>query len=63
MIFSFKYDLILSFLREIGVFLSQWYIPSFNSQISSIAAGSIFMFYGPHKAVLITYPYKEFQKI
>lgn len=35
----------------------------FNSQISSIAAGSIFMFYGPHKAVLITYPFQEFQKI
>jgi cyclase len=29
--------------------------------ISGISAGSFFFFYGPHKAVLISYPYEEFK--
>ena len=31
--------------------------------ISGISVGSFFLFYGPHKAVLISYPHNEFDKI
>ena len=36
---------------------------AFNYEISAISAGSFFVFYGPHKAVLISYPYNEFEKL
>jgi len=36
---------------------------AFNYQISGVSAGSYFVFYGPHKAVLITYPHDEFENL
>ena len=37
---------------------------SFESGANAVAAGSFFIFYGPHKAVLITYPkYNQLKKI
>ena len=36
---------------------------AFTNDISGIAAGSLFLFYGPHKAVLISYPHKEFDEL
>lgn len=37
---------------------------AFSSGASAAAAGSMFVFYGPHRAVLITYPeYSEIKKI
>jgi cyclase len=34
--------------------------PALKAGASAVAAGSIFVFYGPHKAVLINYPSSEF---
>jgi len=31
--------------------------------ISGVTAGSYFIFYGPHKAVLITYPFEKFENL
>ena len=36
---------------------------AFTHNISGVAAGSFFVFYGPHKAVLITYPHEDFEKL
>ena len=36
---------------------------AFKFEISAVSAGSFFIFYGPHKAVLISYPYDEFEKL
>ncbi len=36
---------------------------AFNQDISGVAAGSFFVFYGPHKAVLISYPHDDFEKL
>ena len=36
---------------------------AFTHNISGVAAGSFFVFYGPHKAVLISYPHKDLEKI
>ena len=36
---------------------------AFKFNISGVSAGSFFVFYGPHKAVLISYPYEEFEKV
>jgi len=33
-----------------------------KSGASAVAAGSFFIFYGPHRAVLITYPEKQVLK-
>jgi len=35
---------------------------AFSNEISGITAGSYFVFYGPHKAVLISYPHEKFEK-
>lgn len=34
---------------------------AFFNEISGITAGSYFLFYGPHKAVLISYPHEKFE--
>lgn len=36
---------------------------AFKFEISAVSAGSFFIFYGPHKAVLISYPHDEFEKL
>jgi len=36
---------------------------AFKYEISGVSAGSLFVFYGPHKAVLISYPHNEFEKL
>ena len=36
---------------------------AFKFNISGVSAGSFFVFYGPYKAVLISYPYEEFEKL
>ena len=36
---------------------------AFKYEISGVSAGSFFVFYGPHKAVLISYPHNEFEKL
>lgn len=36
---------------------------AFKFNISAVSAGSYFVFYGPHKAVLISYPHNEFEKL
>lgn len=36
---------------------------AFKFNISAVSAGSFFIFYGPHKAVLISYPHNEFEKL
>tara|TARA_B100001250_G_C19670138_1_gene731117 strand:+ start:49 stop:801 length:753 start_codon:yes stop_codon:yes gene_type:complete len=36
---------------------------AFEYEISGVSAGSFFVFYGPHKAVLISYPHNEFEKL
>ncbi len=36
---------------------------AFKYDISGVSAGSFFVFYGPHKAVLISYPHKDFEKL
>ena len=36
---------------------------AFKHNISAVGVGSFFIFYGPHKAVLISYPHEEFKKI
>jgi len=38
-------------------------VKAFEFDISAVSAGSFFVFYGPHKAVLISYPYNEFKKL
>jgi len=36
---------------------------AFEHNISAVAVGSFFVFYGPYKAVLISYPHEELKKI
>ena len=36
---------------------------AFLNNATAITAGSFFIFYGPHKAVLITYPYEKFENL
>ena len=36
---------------------------AFKYNISGVSAGSFFVFYGPYKAVLISYPHEEFERL
>ncbi len=36
---------------------------AFRYNISGVSGGSFFIFYGPHKAVLISYPHEEFERL
>ena len=36
---------------------------AFLNSANAITAGSFFIFYGPHKAVLITYPFEKFENL
>ena len=36
---------------------------AFKFDISGVSAGSFFVFYGPYKAVLISYPYEKFEQL
>ena len=36
---------------------------AFQFDIAGVSAGSFFCFYGPHKAVLISYPHEELKSI
>ena len=36
---------------------------AFLNNANAITAGSFFIFYGPHKAVLITYPFEKFENL
>ena len=36
---------------------------AFRFNISGVSGGSFFIFYGPHKAVLISYPHEEFERL
>ena len=36
---------------------------AFRYNISGVSGGSFFIFYGPYKAVLISYPHEEFERL
>tara|TARA_Y100000996_G_C22540647_1_gene649922 strand:- start:99 stop:872 length:774 start_codon:yes stop_codon:yes gene_type:complete len=42
-----------------GAFEMNSFLEAINAGASAVAAGSFFVFYGPHKAVLISYPNSE----